>query len=403
VRYLKALLLVASISSVMAGGVKAATISDTHIGNWLVGAYSDDKTGAFSHCAASVQYNSGILMLLSIDREYKWSMGFATSNWNLTVGHEYPISFTVDQVQALEGTAVAVRTDMVRVPLADSAALFNTFRRGYMLRVFSADQRFEFILQGTNKVLPALLRCVKFELERSPQTVPGPEAGLRSPSGGFQRFEPDGGDAGTRTDFAHNDTRTSDSLDDARKYAPGDTTRNDSRTDVARNDPPTNTPPGTSPVRQAEATTFLANVLRRADVPDYTMLSPQEAQRLSADAAWKTDKEFGTLTVVEPSSNQQPNDIAASLIQKDGRACGGKFLSGTRAEDAENKGTQIFTSCTTNNETVTGQYSIVPRPGGGYYVLSTVGEDQSQSSPDGRPVRNINADIRTAAYKLVVK
>jgi hypothetical protein len=383
----------------MAGGVKAATISDTHIGNWLVGAYSDDKTGAFSHCAASVQYNSGILMLLAIDRSYQWSMGFATSNWHLTVGHEYPISFTVDNTQALDGTGVAVRTDMVRVPLADSAALFNQFRRGYMLRVYSADQKFEFVLSGTNKILPALLRCVKSELERSS----GPETGLHTPSGGFQRFEPDGGDAGTRTDLARNDTRPQDSLGDARKYAPGDKTHTDGGTDIAHNDAPTKTPPATSPVRQAEATTFLANVLRKADVPDYTMLSPQEAESLSADAAWKTDKESGTLNVYEPSSNIGPDEIAASLLQKDGRACGGKFISGTKSEDKENKGTQIFTSCTTNNQTVTAQYSIVPRPGGGYYVLGTLGADDSQSSPDGTPVRNLNADIRTAAYKLIVK
>jgi hypothetical protein len=323
-------------------------------------------------------------------------MGFATSNWHLTIGHEYPITFTVDQMRSLEGTGTAVRTDMVRVPLADSTTLFNQFRHGYMLRVYSADQRFEFVLNGTNRVLPALLQCVKSQLERSP----GPEAGLRAPSGGFQRFEPDGGDAGTRTDLAHNDTRPQDTLGDARKYAPGDSSRVIGGTDIARNDPPTNTPPATSPVRQAEATTFLANVLRKADIPDYTMLSPQEAERLSADAAWKTDREFGTLSVVEPSANSTPSDIAANLLQKDGRACGGKFLSGTKAED-ENKGTQIFTSCTTNGETVTAQYSIVPRPGGGYYVLGTVGGEQS--SPDGTPVRNINADIRTAAYKLIVK
>jgi len=32
-------------------------------GNWKGGAYTNNRTGRFSHCAASVKYKSGILLL----------------------------------------------------------------------------------------------------------------------------------------------------------------------------------------------------------------------------------------------------------------------------------------------------------------------------------------------------
>ena len=36
------------------------------VGNWHGGAYTDDKSGAFSHCAAGATYQSGIYFMVSI-------------------------------------------------------------------------------------------------------------------------------------------------------------------------------------------------------------------------------------------------------------------------------------------------------------------------------------------------
>ena len=38
------------------------------VGNWKGGAYTDDRTGAFSYCAAGTQYTSGIYFVVTIDR-----------------------------------------------------------------------------------------------------------------------------------------------------------------------------------------------------------------------------------------------------------------------------------------------------------------------------------------------
>ena len=138
----------------------AATLSNTQVGNWFVGSYSDDQTGVFSHCAASTTYNSGIALLFSVNRNYNWNMGFESPNWKLQIQQNYPISFTVDNVPALSATAIAVGAMGVAVPLADSTALFGIFRRGKLLTVFGAGQVLQFALTDTSKVLPALGRVV---------------------------------------------------------------------------------------------------------------------------------------------------------------------------------------------------------------------------------------------------
>ena len=55
-----------------------------NVGNWKGGAYTNDQTGAFSHCAAGAQYASGIYFVVMIDGNGGWSLGFAHENWKLT-------------------------------------------------------------------------------------------------------------------------------------------------------------------------------------------------------------------------------------------------------------------------------------------------------------------------------
>src|SRR5256885_11664534 len=37
------------------------------IGNWQGGAYTNDQTGSFSHCAAGARYASGVYFMVTID------------------------------------------------------------------------------------------------------------------------------------------------------------------------------------------------------------------------------------------------------------------------------------------------------------------------------------------------
>jgi hypothetical protein len=137
----------------------AAPLRNFKVGGWLAGAYSNDSTGEFSHCAASAAYGSGISVFFAISKDFTWRMSFSKPEWKLSTGAAYDIAFTVDNMPPVVSRAVAVGSNQVVVALNDSSDLFQRFRRGFVLSVAAADQVFRFNLTGTSQLLPVLLRC----------------------------------------------------------------------------------------------------------------------------------------------------------------------------------------------------------------------------------------------------
>jgi hypothetical protein len=66
------------------------------VGNWQGGAYTNDQTGSFSHCAAGARYASGIYFMVTIDGNGGWGLGFMHEQWTLTAGQAFPLTLTFD-------------------------------------------------------------------------------------------------------------------------------------------------------------------------------------------------------------------------------------------------------------------------------------------------------------------
>lgn len=142
-----------------AGAASSAEIAKLKIGNWSGGAFTNNNTGAFSHCAASARYKSGITLVFSISNNRQWSMGFSSPSWNFTQGTTYPVRYWVDDGQVLNGTALAKTQTLAQVFLPANSSLFVAFKGGQMLRVAAAQQTLSFRLTDTDALLSALLRC----------------------------------------------------------------------------------------------------------------------------------------------------------------------------------------------------------------------------------------------------
>src|SRR5437879_13061209 len=69
------------------------------IGNWQGGAYTNDQTGSFSHCAAGARYASGVYFMVTIDGNGGWGLGFMHEQWTLTPGQAFPLTLTFDGQQ----------------------------------------------------------------------------------------------------------------------------------------------------------------------------------------------------------------------------------------------------------------------------------------------------------------
>lgn len=319
-----------------AAAASAEEIRRFKVGAWSAGAYTAKGSDEFNHCAATASYRSGISVSFSVGKDFNWSMAFGNPAWRLTRGSAYDIAFTVDDMPPMTAKAFAINSNMVEVPLANSAELFARFRRGYLLRVAGGNQIFSFDLTGTSQLLPTLLLCAQ-NRGRAPQVAANPFENKATP----QSTAPGGSDA------------------------------------------------------SAEAITLAANLLSLAGVQGFRLLAPTDAPEIKGDARWIDGNTFGTINVLPTMSGDDLKNLPGYLIAQDAKSCKGAYLSGALPDKDENVLTRVFTNCqASSDKTFTTYYLALPRKAGGAYVISTIAIGSEQ------PAKEKDSLLRAAVFKL---
>jgi hypothetical protein len=153
-------LLVSTI--VVAGGAQArGPYGSISVGNWKGGAFTNDKDGSFSHCAAFTPYQSGILFIVSVNKDSGWTLGFSHENWKLIPGQAFEIALTFDGQQPFNVHGVPLDTHLVSVPMPANSSLIAQFRKAKGMTAFTQGQLFQFSLNQTGQLLPSLVNCVE--------------------------------------------------------------------------------------------------------------------------------------------------------------------------------------------------------------------------------------------------
>src|SRR5450432_3243377 len=106
-----ALFIFATISTSSARG----PYGSINVGNWQGGAYTDDRSGSFSHCAAGTTYQSGINFVGSIGQDGSWRLGFALESWQLTPGQAFALALTFGGQQAIHVQGLPIDAHLVNV------------------------------------------------------------------------------------------------------------------------------------------------------------------------------------------------------------------------------------------------------------------------------------------------
>ncbi len=128
-------------------------------GAWKGRAFATD--GAFTHCAMSAKYRSGVQMLFAITRDYNLNMGFAHQDWTLPVGRNFPVSYRIDRRAAKQAPGRVVNPKQFVIDLPDRNAIFREFRSGKTLRMVIPGRTFRMSLKGTSGALNKLLACTR--------------------------------------------------------------------------------------------------------------------------------------------------------------------------------------------------------------------------------------------------
>ena len=127
---------------------------------WTGGAYTNDTTGAFSHCAAGVSYNSGIEMLVGLGSAKNWTLGVTHQAWQLKPGESFPIVLTFDGREQFNVFGVAQTPNFVLVPMPQNSSLLSQFRKSNGMVALAKGNTFQFALTSTTQLMPVLANCV---------------------------------------------------------------------------------------------------------------------------------------------------------------------------------------------------------------------------------------------------
>lgn len=326
------------------------------VGNWKGGAFTSDQTGEFTHCAASAVYQSGIIFLVMIDGTPSWSLGFFHESWSLSGGQSFPIALTFDGGPPVNVQGVAISNKLVRVPMPDTSSLIKQFRKAKSMTAYAQGQLFQFSLDQTAQLLPALANCVakvkQYGVANAGEfAVPAAPRQAAAASGG--------------------------SLKPAPQAGPAD--------------------------MQIEAVELASNFILRTSLRNPHVLSRSEtpAAIAASGAAWRSDEAAGFVRIIPPREGIKGIDVTAAVVAGDAKECGGKFASGRMSELVDSEVVfRGFSSCEDSAGARISQYFLVARKKGGFVLFSVVSNMKTEEARTVAKDERL-ADFRKAAWVVV--
>jgi S1-C subfamily serine protease len=136
----------------------AGPFGSIRVGAWVGGAFTNDTTGAFSHCAAATAYANGITLVLGQNAMGAWLISLSHQAGSLTPGEAIELDVTFDgQAQfRIFGAAIAANNLNAILP---SPAL-EQLRKARLMVVVAKGQVMQFELTSTAQLLPMIASCV---------------------------------------------------------------------------------------------------------------------------------------------------------------------------------------------------------------------------------------------------
>ena len=136
----------------------AGPFGTIHVGAWNGGAYTDNNTGAFSHCAAGSQYASGVSLIVSQTASNSWLLGFGSTAFHFNKGDTLPIDVTFDGQTQAKLFATASSAVLISAIMPPNVA--RTFQKSSLMVAVARGTPLQFNLSSTGPLLAALANCV---------------------------------------------------------------------------------------------------------------------------------------------------------------------------------------------------------------------------------------------------
>ncbi len=326
------------------GTSHAAVVENFQSGGWNGSAFTDDQTGAFSTCVASVSYHSGITLYVQLDTNYNWAIGFSALQWNMKVGADIALQYRIDRGAWQSGVAKATSKNLARMQMPRGGYIITRFRRGRTLYVRDGTYNYEFRLTGTSRLMARLAKCVEQNIARYGAAPVAGAAGASS-QGGLGHSAP------TKDEAAASSSAT-------------------------------------DPQLAIEATQALFNLMGSAGLSGLKLIPDgQREEDLNGLHAVATNDARTIVAHIFPAGSYQSEEELMSLVVADSqkKCAEGKFTSGS--ERINENGKPIYTSyanCETGDFQLIERVAIAKRKAGGVFIYGVA--DTYVGEGGGAPV-----------------
>lgn len=157
--WLKSFIVASLLQLCIAGAANAAgPFGSVNVGNWIGGAFSNDQTGAFSHCAATTPYANGVILVVSQNAAGTWSLAFASPGYRFNKGENAAIDVTFDGREQARLYATAYQSNMLTAIMPLNVV--RTFQKASLMVATAGRAVLNFDLTSTGPVIAALANCV---------------------------------------------------------------------------------------------------------------------------------------------------------------------------------------------------------------------------------------------------
>ncbi|MCP3412460.1 S1C family serine protease [Bradyrhizobium sp. CCGB01] len=136
----------------------AGPFGSVNVGNWIGGAFSNDATGDFSHCAATTPYANGVILVVSQNAAGTWSLAFASPSYRFNKGENAAIDVTFDGQEQARLYATAYQPNMLTAIMPVNVV--RTFQKASLMVATAGRAVLNFDLTSTGPVIAALANCV---------------------------------------------------------------------------------------------------------------------------------------------------------------------------------------------------------------------------------------------------
>ncbi|AMA60956.1 S1C family serine protease [Bradyrhizobium sp. CCGE-LA001] len=157
--WLRSFVVVCLLQVSVAGSAQAAgPFGSVNVGNWIGGAFSNDETGAFSHCAATTPYANGVILVVGYNSVGTWTLAFASPNYRFKQGENAAIDVIFDGQEQARLFATANQPNMLTSVMPPNVV--RTFQKASLMVATSGRTVLNFNLASTGPVVTALANCV---------------------------------------------------------------------------------------------------------------------------------------------------------------------------------------------------------------------------------------------------